>query len=60
VRNIFTDRRSNVEQRRAEIIDMVRNLDIVKSMRTVGAATNTVVKYAGVLFSIVPEPIPDP
>jgi hypothetical protein len=55
VRNIFTDRKSDVEQRRVEIVDMVGNLNIVKSTRTVGAATTTAGKYAGLLFSIVPS-----
>jgi hypothetical protein len=60
VRNVFEDRMRDVEQRKMDLVAKIRSIDIMSAMETVGTAETTAGRYAGLLFSIVPEPIPDP
>jgi hypothetical protein len=60
VRNNFEDRMRDVEQRKMGLVAKIRSIDVMSAMETVVTAERKAARYAGLLFSIVPEPIPVP
>jgi hypothetical protein len=60
VRNIFQERQKPVEDLKEDLVAMIRTFDVVKAMESVRTGWTVFDSYIGVLFSLIPEEIPDP